>query len=350
MKKYTFLLLIFVFAVIINAAFLNRPDSDRISIKWYTKDLSNSRVYCVDEAGNEIHLSSNELTKFHSLTLENLKGDQKYSYYAESYIDENRIYKSEGSFSMEDKEAFKFVIYGDSRSNFKNHKKICEGIAITDPLLVINVGDLVYRDALIEDWADFYRSLDILSCSFYYSAVGNHEMTAKNFRKLLDLPDNELYYSFKMGKILFIVLNTNQRFDRFSKQYRWLVDVLEKRDTEETEFTFVITHHPPYSYSSHGDSYFMKLILVPLFEKNNVDFVVSGHDHNYQRIGKGNINYIVTGGGGAHLSSIKADPDNDLVKGYVVHHYVVFNYSPGIIEAEVIDINGDLIDRFSITK
>ncbi len=350
MKKYIFLLLIFVFAVSVNAAFLNRPELNAITVKWYTEEFSDSRIYCVDESGNEIHLSSSKMTDFHSVTLENLKPEQRYHYYAESYIGENRIYKSEGSFSLEDKETFKFVIYGDSRSNFKKHKKICGGIAVSDPLLVINVGDLVFRDALIDDWADFYKSLDVLSSSFYYSAVGNHEMTAKNFRKLLDLPDNELYYSFQKGKILFIVLNTNQRFDRFSKQYRWLADVLENRDSNQTEFTIVITHHPPYSYSSHGDSYFLKLILVPLFEKHNVDFVISGHDHNYQRIEKGNINYIVTGGGGAHLSSIKADPDEDLVKGYAVHHYVVFNYSPGVIEAEVIDINGDTFDSFSVSK
>ncbi|TYB88865.1 MAG: hypothetical protein FXF54_10280 [Kosmotoga sp.] len=350
MKRIFFVILIFVFAVSINAAFLNRPDSDKVSIKWYTKELSDSRVYCIDEAGNEIHINSNEMTNFHSLTLENLKSGQEYIYYVESYIGESRVYGSEGSFSMEDKEAFKFVIYGDSRSNFKNHKKICKGIAISDPLLVINVGDLVFRDALIEDWADFYKSLDVLSSSFYYSAVGNHEMSANNYRKLLDLPENELYYSFQKGKVLFIVLNTNQRFDRYSKQYLWLTDVLKNRNPEKTEFTIVVTHHPPYSYSSHGDSYFLKLILVPLFEEHNIDLVVSGHDHNYQRIEKGNINYIVTGGGGAHVSSINADPDDDLVKGYAVHHYVVFDYSPGVIKAEVIDINGDVIDSFSVTK
>ncbi|MFO7882344.1 MAG: metallophosphoesterase [Kosmotogaceae bacterium] len=348
MRRIILLLLIITFAAVINASFLNRPDSNVVSIKWYTEELSDSRVYCVGENGNEIIISSKEMTNFHSLTLENLESDGKYRYYAESYVDENRVYKSEGLISLKKETSFNFVIYGDSRSNFKNHKKICEGIASTEPLLVINVGDLVFRDALIDDWADFYKSLDIITSSFYYSAVGNHEMTAKNYRKLLDLPDNELYYSFQEGKVIFIVLNTNQRFDRYSKQYRWLADVLENRDAEQTEFTIVITHHPPYSYSSHGDSYFMKLILVPLFEKHGVDLVVSGHDHNYQRIKKENINYIVTGGGGAHLSSI--NEGEDLVIGLSIHHYIEFSYSPGVIDAKVIDINGNLIDEFLVSK
>lgn len=348
MRKILFVILIYIFAVSINATFLNRPDSDMVSIKWYTEELSDSRIHCVDEAGNEIHLSSSEMTNFHSLTLENMNKDQVYHYQAESYVGDKCIYKNEGSISLKEEKSFDFVIYGDSRSNFKNHKKICEGIASTKPLLVINVGDLVDRDALIDDWAEFYRALDVLPSSFYYSAVGNHEMAAENFKELLDLPDNELYYSFREGKILFIVLDTNQRFDRYSNQYRWLVKILENRDFEQTEFTVVVTHHPPYSYSSHGDSYFMKLILVPLFEKYNIDLVISGHDHNYQRIEKENIDYIVTGGGGAHLYPVESG--NDLIKGLSVHHYVEFSYSPGVIDARVIDINGNLIDQFSINE
>ncbi|MEA2065968.1 MAG: metallophosphoesterase [Thermotogota bacterium] len=348
MRKIVFMILFYIFAVSINATFLNRPDSDMVSIKWYTEELSDSRIHCIDEAGNEIHLSSSEMTNFHSLTLENMKKDQLYHYQAESYVEGKCVYKDEGLISLVEEKSFDFVIYGDSRGNFKNHKKICEGIATTEPLLVINVGDLVYRDAFIEDWAVFYKAIDVLPSSFYYSAVGNHEKAAKNFRELLDLSGNELYYSFKEGKVLFIVLNTNQRFDRDSKQYRWLVEVLENRDLEQTEFTIVVTHHPPYSYSSHGDTYFMKLILVPLFERYNIDLVISGHDHSYQRIEKGNIDYIVTAGGGAPL--YKIEPGDDLIKGLSVYHYVVFSYSPGAIDAKVIDINGNLIDQFSIIK
>jgi hypothetical protein len=48
---------------------------------------------------------------------------------------------------------------------------------------------------------------------------------------------------------------------------------------------------------------------VPLFERYGVDLVLAGHDHNYQRFKEHRgVRYVVHGGGGAPLYSLRACP------------------------------------------
>ena len=48
-------------------------------------------------------------------------------------------------------------------------------------------------------------------------------------------------------------------------------------------------------------------LLEPILDRHDVQLVLAGHDHNYQRHEKNGVVYIVTGGGGAPLASAHAD-------------------------------------------
>jgi hypothetical protein len=58
-------------------------------------------------------------------------------------------------------------------------------------------------------------------------------------------------------------------------------------------------HRPPYSSGSHGSTKSTHVAFTPLFVEHEVDLVLAGHDHNYERTQAiDGVSYVVTGGGG----------------------------------------------------
>jgi len=56
----------------------------------------------------------------------------------------------------------------------------------------------------------------------------------------------------------------------------------------------VAFHHPAYSSGEHGSSAYMQWP----FKKLGVDLVLSGHDHDYERLNIDGLTYFVDGAGG----------------------------------------------------
>ena len=156
--------------------------------------------------------------------------------------------------------------------------------------------------------------------------MGNHDVTYNNGKSFTDVfvnPPNatnpaerELYYSFDYGNAHFVILNNYFAISSVgSSQYNWLKNDLA---ASSQFWKFVVFHQPAYatdsSQSPRDDTNIVRN-LVPLFEQYNVDIVLSGHFHDYERmyplqggqvstIDAGGVVYVVTGGGGAGLSNI----------------------------------------------
>jgi hypothetical protein len=80
--------------------------------------------------------------------------------------------------------------------------------------------------------------------------------------------------------------------------------------------------------------------LHQLFIKTNVKAVFEADDHRYDRMEKDQIVYVITGGGGAPLTSFKG-------RGRFFH-YVLISAQKERIEGEVVDLEGRIRDRFMI--
>jgi len=341
--KMLFAILFFVaISMTLLAVVITSPATNTVQFSWYTTTPVVCNLYVYNEHFSK-EVFESKPSKFHVLTVSDLSPDVSYKYRIE--CESSTDYVLEGNFSIPFNPGnhFRFVVYGDSRSNPKIHLRVTKVISSKEPLFVLHTGDIVYSDSRINDWADFFKATEPLSNVLFFPAIGNHEKAAENYKTFFSLPGNESYYSFKIGELLFIVLNTNERFDRYSEQYKWLKSLVM---TNFAKFTIVMFHHPPFSYSSHGDSYFVKTILVPLFEKYGVDLVLSGHDHNYQRIEHNGLTYIVIGGGGASPYGIK-DPSGP-VASFEGYHFVLFEYDNGKLKGTCYDIKGQEIDSFFV--
>lgn len=244
---------------------------------------------------------------------------------------------------------FTFVVLGDNRSGDSVFKKLISMAMERKPQFIINTGDQIPDPGDREDWREFWemsRAIDVP----YFLTVGNHDVNdAKSemiYREEVDLPGNELYYSFNAGNSLFIVLDsylTGEQKRIVGEQYKWLEGVLAGSDKRHK---FVFLHHPLYPDKDKGRHFGNSLDRYPgerdrlqgLLERHKVRAVFAGHEHMYLRKRVGSIEHIITGGGGASLYAREEDGG--------FYHFILVTVKDGKVFCEVIDINGKVRDRF----
>ena len=136
---------------------------------------------------------------------------------------------------------------------------------------------------------------------------------------LCDTKDGQSWYSFVKEadglKIKFIALNSSLPDDE--DQFQWFLNELKQFSGPK----IIFEHYPPYSTGFHGCLDLMdnkskasrfRDRYAKIFNNaaNNIVLVISGHEHNYQRICRTDQTdsiqqlpvYIVSGGGGAELT------------------------------------------------
>ncbi len=241
---------------------------------------------------------------------------------------------------------FEFAVIGDNRSGDNVYSKVVKQIQQRKPLFVMNTGDVIPTPGNRQQWKNFW-SLSRGVPRPYFLIPGNHDINSLEsqavWRSEVDLPGNETYYSFTVGKNLFVVLNTcDPKHDRqiAGEQLAWLNRTLSSK---KYEYQFVFLHHPLFLWRE-ASHYGMSLDRYPksrdrlhkLFVKKGVDVVFMGHEHTFKKQGKiGGVEYIITGGAGAPLYS-----------GF--NNVVFVNVDGDIIKAKVVDRKGYLRDEFYI--
>ncbi len=180
------------------------------------------------------------------------------------------------------------------------------------------------------EWETFFKiNRELMSSTPYYTVLGNHESDSPYYYEYFDLPNNERYYSFKVGDALFVILDSEgknisdfnyisdeksdeywqKNFEEyltvkkqyFNEQKKWLENELEI--TKEAGFIFVFQHKPLYSVmkSRVVEVERNRKFWGDIFERNNVQVFMNGHDHHYHHAKKTGVHYITTAAGGAGL-------------------------------------------------
>ena len=127
-------------------------------------------------------------------------------------------------------------------------------------------------------------------------ARGNHETrgdSSESFMKYFPTPTGKPYFSFKVGGVLFVVLDSGEdkpdsdieysnraNFDEFrQKQMQWLKTLVESPKFKSEKCKILICHIPPAWGKWHGSLHFRNL-FSPLLSKKNFSLILSGHLHN----------------------------------------------------------------------
>jgi len=197
------------------------------------------------------------------------------------------------------------------------------GAAATASLLdgisgtVFTAGDNVYDNGTADEFLRCYDPTWGRHRSRTRAAPGNHDYGSPGagpyftyFGTAAGTPGLG-YYSFDAGAWHVVSLNSNIAADEGSPQYAWLGADLSRHSTR---CLAAIWHHPLYSSSQNGPQPMMRAVWT-LLQQFGAEFVVSGHDHVYERFGPqdasghsvaNGIRQFVVGTGGAPLYSFGA--------------------------------------------
>lgn len=241
-----------------------------------------------------------------------------------------------------------FAILGDSRDGEKVFTQLIQKILKREPRFIIHLGDMISRPNE-KEWKGFFEISKAIDIPFF-PVVGNHEVADTTrgeeiYRKQFILPEEKTYYAFQTGGALFVILDSEKGKRKITDdQWLWLKDILS---SSNAPLKMVFIHRPlfpPVDSLKLGkamDKYpLARDDLHQLFVKTKVKAVFQGDDHRYDRMVKDQILYIVTGGGGAPIYALK---DRG---GYF--HYVWVSIQKGRVEGEVVDLDGQIQDRFVI--
>ncbi len=189
----------------------------------------------------------------------------------------------------------------------------------------------------------------------FWPCLGNHDWySTTGAQPYLDyfptLPGNRRYYDVAVGSVHFFAVDSDAHepdgIDVGSPQAQWLQAALA---ASHECFNVVYFHHPAYS---SGDPIFTEPRMRWPFAAWGADVVLTGHQHQYERIVVEGLTYVVDGLGGA-LNRFAFAPVPE------VGSLVRYNQAFGALEVEVYDgrlaftfheTRGGVVDRFDVTR
>lgn len=307
---------------------------------------------------------------------------------------------------------FSFIVYGDTRGRHDGLEIQAEHELVVESMLgtikrfastpdairfVLQSGDAIQNGAIASQlrvsYVPLINRLTQQGGVPYFLAVGNHDVGSGdnaearreeglgNYlransrlippdgspRRLSGYPT----YGFGYGNTFFIAIDSDIPDD--SAQFTWVKSQLEGLDRGRYTNVAVFFHHPPFSSGSHGgakvehEAATVRSKWMPLFHRHHVRLLLTGHEHLYEHwverykdaSGPHRLDEIVTGGGGAPLTTYMGEPDlrpyiaansglgitlQHLVKpsgepGANPFHYVVVHVDGGDISLEVIGVD-----------
>ena len=346
------------------APYIQRPTRTSVDVAWRSVQPAVGRVvFGGDKGALNREVIEPEPTRKHILSMTGLETSTRYYY--EVYEGSRKV-QAEESFSTargHDEPAFSFFVLGDSGVDTPTQwdigRQMLREMNRDEVDFIVHVGDVhqgsgdYYDDVYFKPYAELIKKLNV------FTSLGNHDTYTDGGAVYLDdfyLPHNnpaqtERYYSFRWGNAYFICLDTNIDYGPASDQYKWLLGQLNSSERHDAMWTFVYAHHPPFSeyWTDYYGEQAVQEHLVPLFEKHQVDMVMNGHTHSYERGEKNHVHYLVTGGGGGGLDDFFVDYDH-ISFSAKTHHFTRIDVDDDQLEVSAIDQDGEVVDRFTIHK
>ncbi|WP_128380086.1 purple acid phosphatase family protein [Streptomyces cavernae] len=251
-------------------------------------------------------------------------------------------------------ERFVFTAFGDQGVN-RNARATDKVLLRQNPAFHLHAGDICYAnptghgeksDLFVPDlWDYFLKQTEPVAKSVpWMVTTGNHDMEAVYSSDgyggqlaRFSFPDSGFdpggapgVYSFVYGNVGVVALDANDVSYEIpanlgytdGRQTAWLDRRLgELRASASVDFIVAFFHHCAYSTSKHASDGGVRDKWVPLFAKHQVDLVINGHNHVYERtdavkdggVGRAvpvggstdptrdGIVYVTAGGGGKDL-------------------------------------------------
>lgn len=245
---------------------------------------------------------------------------------------------------------FAFTAWADPQVNAfssKNRDVFAQNVNLLRSIPVaftVGVGDLVENGNQKEPWLYFFERLSPLASRVPTMLVGgNHEYdgcfedlrSPYLVRYLRGNPTSQ-YFAWSVGNARCVALDPNSYYPTGipvgSAAREWFLQELESSEWRLAKWHFLFIHQPPFSQGwldYEGDIPIRKM-LEPLFSQHQIDFVISGHTHDYEHLervyGEQRVHFLVLGGagGGVEAGGLSAEPVMDqVIRRHHIGHFVV---------------------------
>jgi len=266
----------------------------------------------------------------------------------------------------------RFAVIGDFGVGLNEHeRKVAALVRSWDPEFIITLGDnrygaIDYDSAVGQYFCEFLSETetgsycsgnDTLSNAFFPS-LGNHDHTdgggLDEYLAYFTLPGaglntsgtsgSERYYDFVKGPVHFFVIDSQGALGSASDNTAQMTWLQAQLAASATPWQIVYFHHPPYSSGKHDSSPEMRWP----FARWGADAVMSGHDHDYERLSVDGITYFVNGLGGESIRNFNEPLSGSLVRysGDFGAMLVVANQAE--VTFKFFNVEGEIVDSLTI--
>lgn len=322
--------------VVIRGPYLQTPTESSIIIKWRTDVPTTSRVVYGSDVNNlNEQVLNNQSTTEHTVEIVGLATYSEY-YYAVGnaqtlFTAPSQDYRFKTHPLSGEKVPIRVWAIGDfGKGNAAQVEVKQSYVNYTDTThtdVWIWLGDNAYADGKDHEYDEKVFNVagfsDVFSYIPYWPSPGNHDYNEVwqqstlfgipysniplsqhqgPYYEIIDVPEQaeaggypsnyELFYSFDYGNVHFLSLNSElydftQTYDGINQMKQWIEqDLLQNEQT----FTIAYFHQPPYSKGSHdSDDLYERVMetmrdkVIPLLEEYDIDLVVCGHSHVFER-------------------------------------------------------------------
>jgi predicted phosphodiesterase len=317
-----------------------------MTVCWVSDTDTTGVVSCQAGTDKPVEVKEKTKTKYHRVKVEKLKPATYYKY---TVTCEGSSGEGEFRTAVPPGRTFRFVAYGDNRTQPKIHSAVLKGIAAFKPDFLLQTGDIVANGENQDQWDEYWqvagptlRSIPI------YPTLGNHERNGAPYFRYFDVQRD---YSFDYGDIHFVALDSNRPPSEIPTQLEWLRKDLAEH--QNAAWRIVYMHHTLHTCTDipqrRNESAERRKRMEPILQEGNVQLFISGHDHNYQRHVEGGITYLVSGGGGAPLYNLTPNTIY-VVAAKKAHHHVEIIADAKRLDARTVEPDGTVIDQFDLKR
>ena len=255
-----------------------------------------------------------------------------------------------------------FAVIGDFGNSGPGELAVANMVKSWNPAAILTVGDNNYPNgsaATIDaNIGQYYHSyIGNYRGSYgagsatnrFFPTLGNHDWETSGAQPYLDyftLPGNERYYDFVLDNVHFFAVDSDVHephgISSSSTQAQWLRNGLLN---SQQPFNVVYFHHSPYSSEASTTA------LRWPFKEWGADAVLSGHNHQYERLSVSGLPYFVNGLGGAEIRSFGTPIPESQVRYNSNYGAMRVVTGSSTLRLEFLSIagNGTLIDSLTLT-
>ena len=159
----------------------------------------------------------------------------------------------------------------------KNSLDTLQSLNSADPEIILFLGDLSYTTA--DEWIEFTNFLEKEKT---FVTLGDDDLLyEEEFLEYYNLEN--LFYSFDFENVHFVTISSEKPYSKESKQYNFLRNDLANASLDENIDWIIFWLHKPLYTGYWPNGHTDLIVLHELLEQYDVDLVLQGNVHAYER-------------------------------------------------------------------